>query len=176
MLPQKKKKETEWVEHTDDLEEFKQLWPYIQQMQTIADRYDIKDVLIDNGIKTLQTVLRLGLHILPGRTGNDAVRDNGKEIELKSVSTNLREITTCKDLNFETLERYRRTDWIISFYKNIELSSIWYVKAEELKELFDQWERYYNEHGKFQNNPKIPVKKYVFGHGEIIYQKETEFT
>ena len=53
------------------------LWPAIEKYQVLATRHGIDDIFQDNGGKLLQVLLLMGLTILPGREGNDAVDASG---------------------------------------------------------------------------------------------------
>ena len=55
----------------------------------LASTHGIDDIFQDNGGKILQILLYTGLTILPGREGNDARDENGREYELKSVNIHL---------------------------------------------------------------------------------------
>ena len=63
-----------------------ELLPYLQLYQDLATKHGIGDIFQDNGGKLLQVLLLTGLKVLAGREGNDAVDDNGREYELKSVN------------------------------------------------------------------------------------------
>ena len=58
------------------------LMPAIREYQTLANQHGINDIFQDNGGKLLQVILTLGLTVLPGREGNDAVDELGLEYEL----------------------------------------------------------------------------------------------
>lgn len=59
----------------------------VRQYQQLATKHGIADIFQDNGGKLLQVILLLRLKVLPGREGNDAIDEAGKEYELKSVNT-----------------------------------------------------------------------------------------
>lgn len=58
------------------------LFPAVRDYQALASKHGIDDIFQDNGGKLLQVLLVLGLTIIPGREGNDAVDKAGKEYEL----------------------------------------------------------------------------------------------
>lgn len=139
-----------------DLEELKRLFPYIREYQALATKHGIGDIFQDNGGKLLQTLLQLGLEVLPGREGNDAKDETGKEYELKSVNILLRRsFTTHHHLNLRILEKYRKVDWIFSVYEGIELISIYLVSASDLEIKFREWEAKLRAGQAHINNPKI---------------------
>lgn len=61
----------------------------IQELQNLANEYGITDIFQDNGGKTLQLLILLGLRISPGREGNDAIDAEGNEYELKTINVSL---------------------------------------------------------------------------------------
>ncbi len=65
------------------------LFPAVRRYQQLATKHGIADVFQDNGGKLLQIILLTGLRVMAGREGNDAVDDEGREYELKSVNRNL---------------------------------------------------------------------------------------
>lgn len=72
-----------------DLAKLEKLFPVIRRYQELATRHGINDIFQDNGGKLLQVLLIMGLCVIPGREGNDAVDQDGKEYELKSVNIEL---------------------------------------------------------------------------------------
>ena len=58
------------------------LLPAVREYQALAMTHGINDIFQDNGGKLLQVILTLGLTVLPGREGNDAVDADGREYEL----------------------------------------------------------------------------------------------
>src|SRR5574341_1860338 len=72
-----------------DIAELEKLFPYLRNYQELASRHGISDIFQDNGGKLLQVLLITGLRVIPGREGNDAVDQDGKEYELKSVNIEL---------------------------------------------------------------------------------------
>jgi transcriptional regulator with XRE-family HTH domain len=98
--------------------EFDRLFPFIRQFQALASRHGIDDIFQDNGGKLLQALLVLKLHRLERREGNDAVDDQGREYELKTVNIRLtKSFSTHHHLNLEILKKYRMVAaWYFSIY------------------------------------------------------------
>ena len=150
-----------------------ELFPYIRNYQELASKHGIGDIFQDNGGKLLQVLLILGLKVLPGREGNDAVDDDGNEYELKSVNIQLtKSFSTHHHMNPTIIAKYRKVDWFFALYEGIELKAIYRLTPTDLEPYFAVWEKKWRESGgKDINNPKIPVK-YVVEHGEIYYKSE----
>ncbi len=159
------------LEDLSDKEILENLFAYIRRYQLLANKHGIGDIFQDNGGKLLQILLTSGLRILPGREGNDAVDDSGKEYELKSVNIRLtKSFSTHHHMNPTIIGKYRKVDWLFAIYEGIELSSIHLLTPDQLELYFTKWEEKWHESGgKDINNPKIPVS-YVRENGEIIYQ------
>jgi transcriptional regulator with XRE-family HTH domain len=157
-------------QQVSDFERLNTAFKGIREAQTLANEYGIHDILQDNGGKVLQVLILLGLHISPGREGNDAIDEEGNEYELKTINRALRKnagITTHHHLNKEILKKYRSVKaWFIAFYEGVELKEIWKVLPSELEPLFQQWEQKIEVTGPL-NNPKIPLR-YVHK-GERVY-------
>ncbi|MDF5728758.1 MAG: hypothetical protein PUP92_12215 [Rhizonema sp. PD38] len=153
-----------------DCDLMQQLFPAIQKYQELASKHGIDDIFQDNGGKILQLLLILGLTIIPGREGNDAIDRIGKEYELKSVNIELtRGFSTHHHMNPVIIAKYRKVDWIFAIYKNIELQTIYRLSPEMMDVFYVQWEnKWHNDGGKDINNPKIPIK-YVVETGELLY-------
>lgn len=147
-----------------------ELFPAVQAYQKLAAKHGIKDIFQDNGGKLLQVVLTLGLTVLPGREGNDAKDETGREYELKSVNLDLqKQVTTHHHLNPVILAKYRQVDWIFAVYKSIELISIYFMTPADLEPLFSNWEaKWHADGGKDINNPKIPLE-FVVRHGKLLH-------
>lgn len=147
-----------------------QLFPAVQKYQELACKHGIDDIFQDNGGKILQVLLVLGLTILPGREGNDAVDQAGKEYELKSVNIELtRGFSTHHHMNPIIIEKYSKVDWIFAVYKNIELQAIYLLTPEIMAPFYEMWgEKWHADGGKDINNPKIPLK-YVVENGKLLY-------
>lgn len=153
-----------------DLEKLNDLMPYIQQYQDIATRQGIDDIFQDNGGKILQVLLNLGLKIIPGREGNDAVDGNGNEIELKSVNIELTpSFSTHHHMNPTIIAKYQKVDWIFAIYSHIKLLAIYRLTPADMNHYYNLWiEKIKNENISHINNPKVPVT-YVQKNGTLIY-------
>lgn len=110
-----------------DAKKLRDLLVYVRQFQDLARAHGINDVFQDNGGKILQTLLFLGLKRGPGREGADALDDEGREYELKSLNRRLvKGFTTHHHLNHEILVKYRAVHaWYFSAYEDIELIRIY---------------------------------------------------
>jgi hypothetical protein len=152
------------------------LMPAIREYQALAAKHGIGDIFQDNGGKLLQLVLTLGLTVLPGREGNDAKDDAGREYELKSVNIDLtKSFSTHHHLNPAILAKYREVGWVFAIYRGIELACIHTLEPEQLEPLFSKWEKkWHDEDGKDINNPKIPAI-FVIAEGKLVYGKPPVF-
>ncbi len=150
-----------------------ELLPYLQLYQDLATKHGIGDIFQDNGGKLLQVLLLTGLKVLAGREGNDAVDDNGREYELKSVNALLtKSFSTNHHLNPTIITKYRHVDWVFAIYRGIELESIYYLKPEALEPYFTKWEqKWHDDGGKDINNPKIPLK-FVVANSLLFYRRD----
>lgn len=157
----------------EDLAKLIKLFPSIRQYQELASAHGIGDVFQDNGGKLLQLLLVTGLKILPGRLGNDAVDQEGREYELKTVNILLtKSFSTHHHLNPVILKKYRSIDWIFAVYKGIELERIYAMPSAGLEPYFTAWEKkWHASGGRDINNPKIPVG-FVRHHGTLVYPAE----
>jgi hypothetical protein len=146
------------------------LFPAIREYQALATAHGIGDIFQDNGGKLLQLVLTLGLRVLPGREGADAIDEQSVEYELKSVNLNLtRNFSTHHHLNPQIVEKYRKVDWIFAIYRGIELSAVYQMSARQLEPLFAKWLLDWDKKGgKDLNNPKIPVA-FVADNGVLVH-------
>ncbi|MBI3247943.1 MAG: restriction endonuclease [Deltaproteobacteria bacterium] len=153
-----------------DLRLFERLFPSIRDYQDLASRHGIHDIFQDNGGKLLQVLLILGLRVIPGREGNDAVDQEGKEYELKSVNIELtKSFSTHHHMNPLIIRKYRRVDWIFAIYRNIEIQAIYRLTRKELEPFYKRWEKkWHADGGKDINNPKIPLS-YVVENGKLLY-------
>jgi len=153
-----------------DDEVLAELIPYIRRYQALAEKYEISDVFQDNGGKLLQVLIQTGLKNMPGREGNDAVDEKGREYELKSVNVMLtKSYSTHHHLNPVILAKYRKVAWIFAVYEGIELKRIYKMTARKLEPYFQKWEtKWHADGGKDINNPKIPLK-FVEEHGTRIH-------
>lgn len=146
------------------------LFPAIREYQVLASKHGIDDIFQDNGGKILQVLLVLGLEILPGREGNDAIDSSGKEYELKSVNIELAKgFSTHHHMNPIIIDKYRQVEWIFAIYRNIELQCIYLLSAENMEPFYEKWEtKWHADGGKDINNPKIPLK-YVVENGDLLH-------
>lgn len=153
-----------------DKKELDKLFPYILKYQKLASKHGINDIFQDNGGKLLQVSLMTGLRILPGREGNDAIDDMGKEYELKSVNILLTQsFSTHHHMNPTIINKYRKVDWIFAIYKSIVLQAIYRLTPSDLEPFYSKWEKKWNaDGGKDINNPKIPLS-FVVQRGTLIY-------
>ena len=155
--------------HPDHVK-LKRLLPSIRKLQRLASKHGIDDVFQDNGGKILQILLYTGLTILPGREGNDAKDENGREYELKSVNIRLTQsFSTHHHMNPHIIGKYRQVDWVFAVYDGIELTEIYLMKPLQIEPYFTKWAKKWADDGnKDINNPKIPLK-FVRETGELIY-------
>ncbi len=162
---------TEDIDELSDKEILDRLYTHIRLYQKLAEKHGIGDIFQDNGGKLLQVLLISGLKILPGREGNDAVDETGREYELKSVNINLtKSFSTHHHMNPAIIRKYRDVDWLFAIYEGIELVSIYLLMPQDLEPYFSNWEeKWHSSGGKDINNPKIPVK-FVKENGKVIYQ------
>jgi transcriptional regulator with XRE-family HTH domain len=153
-----------------ELSEFDRLFPFLRQFQAMASRHGINDIFQDNGGKLLQALLVLKLHRLERREGNDAVDDEGREYELKTVNIRLtKSFSTHHHLNPVILKKYRTVEaWFFSIYEDIELREIYKMTPFQLEPYFQKWEGVWEKSTSDLNNPKIPVK-FVQQEGILIY-------
>ncbi|CAN5398844.1 hypothetical protein BH20ACI1_BH20ACI1_05700 [soil metagenome] len=167
--------ESEEPEELTDKETLENLFFYVRKYQKLANKHGIGDIFQDNGGKLLQVLLISGLKILPGREGNDAIDENGREYELKSVNINLtKSFSTHYHMNPTIIRKYRNVDWLFAIYQGIELISIHLLTPQNLEIFFTRWEeKWHSSGGKDINNPKIPVR-FVLEKGKVIYQSVSE--
>jgi hypothetical protein len=153
-----------------DRAKLRALLPGIRKLQRLASAHGIDDIFQDNGGKILQILLYTGLTILPGREGNDARDENGREYELKSVNIHLTQsFSTHHHMNPHIIGKYRQVDWISAVYDGIELIEIYLLTPAQIEPYFTKWAKKWASDGnKDINNPKIPLK-FVRETGKCIY-------
>lgn len=153
-----------------DKEKLDKLWPAIRKYQKLASEHGISDIFQDNGGKLLQVLLITGLKILPGREGNDAVDDDGREYELKSVNIVLtKSFSTHHHMNPTIIAKYRRVDWVFAVYEGIELREIYKLGPDDIEPYYAKWEsKWHADGGKDINNPKIPLR-FVRERGDLLF-------
>lgn len=154
----------------EDYKELQRLFDGVRAYQRLASRHGIHDIFQDNGGKLLQVLLITGLKQLPGRAGNDAKDETGREYELKSVNIALRKVfTTHHHLNPRIIEKYREVGWVFAVYRGIELQEVYLLEPSQLEPFFIAWEKKWHDSGERDlNNPKIPVQ-FVREHGREIF-------
>jgi hypothetical protein len=153
-----------------DQEKLRALMPGIRKLQKLASKHGIDDIFQDNGGKILQILLYTGLTILPGREGNDARDDSGREYELKSVNIYLtKSFSTHHHMNPHIIGKYRKVDWVFAVYDGIELVEIYLLTPADIEPYFEKWAKKWSDDGdKDINNPKIPLK-FVRKVGKCIF-------
>ena len=157
----------------NDYQEYLELFPYIQEYQKLATKYNIKDIFQDNGGKYLQLLMILGLTTDGAREGNDAIDKNGKEYEIKTVNLELQNtFSTHHHMNPTIIKKYRKVDWLFAPFLGIDLQVIYKVTPTAMEFYYSKWEAQWNKSGgKDINNPKVPLK-YVMEHGERVWIRE----
>ena len=158
-----------------DVKLLKGLFPAVREYQKLAMKHGIPDIFQDNGGKILQVCLVLGLTVLKPREGNDAIDEDGREYELKTVNL-LRtdQFTTHHHLNPVIIAKYRKVDWIFATYEAIELKEIYLVKPEAMEHWYQRWTGKWTSDGdKDINNPKIPLA-FVRKNGTLLYSSVGE--
>lgn len=152
-----------------DHEELQRLFPAVREYQRLASRHGIDDIFQDNGGTILQVLLLTGLVRLPGREGNDAKDETGREYELKSVNIDLTgSFSTHHHLNPVILAKYRKVGWVFAIHNGIDLQEVYLLEPSQLEPYFEKWEAKWQESGDI-NNPKIPVK-FVRAHGRAVFK------
>jgi transcriptional regulator with XRE-family HTH domain len=156
--------------HHPDKAQLDALFPSIRQYQALAQKHAINDIFQDNGGKLLQALLILNLKNTGSREGNDAVDEQGREYELKTVNIQLtKSFSTHHHLNPTILRKYRQVEaWFFSVYRGIELETIYRMAPIRLEPYFNKWETKWNTDHKDLNNPKIPVD-FVTKNGELVF-------
>lgn len=130
----------------DDYKDLQALWPEIEKYQALASKHGIADIFQDNGGKLLQVLLLLGLRIIPGREGNDAIDENKCEYELKSANLELvKGFSTHHHMNPEIIAKYRKVPWIFAIYRNIELAAVYRLEPGKMEHYFKLWEEDWND-------------------------------
>lgn len=155
------------------IEKLEELVPFIRKYQQLAVEHGINDIFQDNGGKLLQVLLITGLKNSPGREGNDAIDDKGREYELKTVNINLtRSFSTHHHMNPVIIKKYKKVDWIFAVYEGIELVEIYKLTPKMIAPYFKKWEKkWHDDGGKDINNPKIPLT-FVREIGKLIFHRD----
>jgi hypothetical protein len=158
-----------------------------RQLQELATRHGIHNVMTDNGYQELVMLTLFGLTKLR-REGNDARDEDGEEYELKTVgrtsSDGVRKatlsITTEHTLTHANIARYRAVSlWVIGVFDRTLPEIIYEITPAALEPFFARWEQRLRENDpsgtdplNHINNPKIPLK-FVAEHGVRIWPPET---
>lgn len=152
-----------------DWDRLEELMPVVRKFQALAQEHGIDDIFQDNGGKILQMLLVLNLQGIPGREGNDAVDEEGREYELKSVNIWLTaSFSTNHHINVPIINKYRKVCWVFAMYEGIEMRRAYFMPPGSLETYFRKWEDKWIDERKDINNPKIPLT-FVIEHGELVY-------
>lgn len=168
---------------TGEVEHLIQIGTDLQRYATAAG---IHNVMTDNGYQELILLTMFGLKKLR-REGNDAVDDQGREYELKTVGrtnsdgrrkTSL-SVTTEHTMTNANIARYRAAHlWIIAIFNQSLPEAIYEVTPLALEPYFKAWEARLDERdGDWRlirdhlNNPKIPMW-FVEQHGLRVWPHE----
>lgn len=143
-----------------------------QKLQDLAVQYGIKDIFVDNGGKTLQIVVALGLDVVPGRMGPDARDRIGNEYEIKSadISNGVKGFSTNHHLTNDTIARYAGRRFIFAIYDGIVLQEAYLTEPRDLAPIYAKWKRQLRTKTHL-NNPKIPID-FVRDVGQTAYLKD----
>lgn len=142
----------------------------IQNLQDIAIKYGIVDVSQDNNARLIQILALTGLKILPGRTGNDAIDEAGREYEIKTTSGTA--FSTNHHINIDIINKYRKAQWLFGVFDGSFLKELYQLSPENLEFYFSRWEYKCREINSI-NNPKISLS-IVLRFGSLIYRKNNE--
>jgi len=122
-----------------DRKVMEEIFPYIQRYQDLAEKHGIDDIFQDNGGKTLQVLLMLGLEQLSGREGNDSKDSSGNEYEMKSVNIlKTKSFSTHHHMNPVIIAKYRKVDWIFAIYEGIALIEIFQLTPNDLEPYYEK--------------------------------------
>lgn len=141
-------------------------------LQRYASAVGIHNVMTDNGYQELLLLTLFGLRKLR-REGNDAIDDEGREYELKTVGRTSSDgkrkgslsVTTEHTLTLANIGRYRTAYlWIVAVFDQSLPEVIYEVAPTMLEPYFKAWETRLDERdGGWRlirdhlNNPKIPL-------------------
>lgn len=143
-----------------------------------ANKIGIFNVFDDGGYRTLLLCTMFGLHVLPGKQGDDAVDSEGHTFELKTVNLksgsgmfkeNYPGVGTAHSLSEANIARYQKTTgWIIGVFIGNTPIEVWQVDSKYFDLLFQRLgQKVAANRG--TNNPKIPFKL-IRRHGKRIYR------
>lgn len=152
--------------------EIEALWPGVVKFQQLAEKYHISDIFSDNGGKVAQLAIAVGVDILPGRQGADAIDRMGNEYELKTVDLNksARGFTTNHHLHQGTIDKYRTRRFVFAMYEGITLHEAYLVMPRDMEPVFQKWEMALKSRDHL-NNPKVSID-YVRDVGTPMYLKD----
>lgn len=141
----------------------------MEDIQKIADKQGIFDILTDNGIRALQVSVALGFKLIPGKLGNDLSDNNNNEYELKTTNIKIsKSYGSATMLTKPILERFRNTKWIFGEFVGFRLQRIYFIHAAQLEDIyFKKWETILQTKSHI-GNPKIDVLK-IRDIGELKY-------
>lgn len=161
------------LEHQAKIEQIRQLWGRLDDIEALAAAYQITDIAQDNNLKLLQTLVLFDFQNQPGREGADAIDRYGHAWELKTVNVNLtRAFSTNHHTNHERIAAFRQERWLFSVYKGILLQEVYAVSPRDLEDAYFSkwWEKSERAH---INNPKIPLA-FVKSVGVCVYPFDPE--
>jgi hypothetical protein len=144
-----------------------------------ANKVGIRNVFVDNGYPTLVLCSLFGLRAIPGKQGDDAVDEEGRTFELKTVNrlngvgltrSSLPGVCTEATLTEKVIDRYRQsTGWVIGVFEGHHLKEVWQVASGAFEPQYRKWvELLRAKPGTDLNNPKIPFK-FVKRVGQLVY-------
>jgi hypothetical protein len=158
-----------------------------RELQELATRHGIHNVMTDNGYQELVILTLFGLKRLR-REGNDAIDDDGHEYELKTVGRMSSDgvikkslsITTEHTMTLANIARYRAVHlWVIAVFNQTLPEVIYEIPPAALEPYFAAWEKRLRDNDpdgtdplNHINNPKIPLW-FIAEHGVRIWPPET---
>src|SRR3546814_5894620 len=87
------------------------------------------------------------------REGNDAVDQEGREYELKSVNIWLTaSFSTNHHVNVPIINKYRKVCWVFAIYEGIEIRRAYFMPLGSLEAYFRKWESKWIEEQKDRKN------------------------
>ncbi|MFJ9039578.1 hypothetical protein ACIRF8_23630 [Streptomyces sp. NPDC102406] len=155
-------------------------------LQELASVRRIHNVFDDGGYKELLLLSLFNLAKGGDRTGNDAIDDQGREYEIKTVARvsakgerkKYLNVTTEHTLTLENVERYRNVHlWIVAVFDQSNPEVIYEIPPARLERYFSIWEaklrgqelnRREGGAPNHLNNPKIPLS-YIANHGIVVW-------
>lgn len=146
-----------------------EIYSAIRNLQNVASRYGIVDISQDNNARLIQILAITGLKVLPGRNGNDAIDKTGREYEIKTTCGIA--FSTNHHVGLETIEKYRKVNWLFGVFDGIFLQELYELSPENLEFYFSRWEKRCRTTKTTINNPKISLSV-VVRFGNLIYRKK----